>query len=898
MTKTSNRPKRVSQLDSLAQKKSRLLEAIQKLERDAKSSSRHRIALAEAEFRLAILVDLDLQEAIQFMQKAIEHDPFHPKYFFHLGRLLFCNGDFRAALHEYRQALKLAPASHRTYVHLALTLLELDEAAKKIGRAILDSLARNAEHELSQFLVELDDLIAIQSTDKKTSQSAGQKKVKEKKENSDQYPKVPCRWSGVWRLSLIEQLLRPKLLAKQIEKHLDVGAQNIKASQNGIAEYATVCLFLLLSGDSPKAIEEKLQGKTLQSQAEHPAVQLLYAVLILAKSENGEQFVAQAKDTFESNTVPPEIIFYLHYMKYGPDSTMSVNETLKLLNAYSPAIRTLESFKELHLAILDGYARRAWAEQRYNHARLLWRETIPLDPYRIAVAHNLALVATRTKSYADYRSAWDRSIELRYLHAAGAGDAQVMVEDRRTLHLAFAQQSKKRYCPSEQTIEEKELTAWLADKDALEVWLREWDLYYLNSRLHFRSPVHVLGIPRDASEEITAEARDVLLRLIVISLRNQPWTGIKTFCHLAEEVVRRAFEQASDLIARARDVYYENEKKEADKLASDAIDRGFKMHSMMTALVENPTAENIPVGCAIARHLFALPWKILQPICVAQGMFKSEVDLLKIFESYFLALITADKSEPKTEEEVITRLAAIDDGINILPHKIELRVIRCKVLLKAKKNSAAYSAALEAFSLISSVQDQEEASKLEENLTILIDNAAFAELPEYLRGLQSAEQAEITLKEGQRILEQFPRAAGFRNFLAKTMLQLGGKNRAEKADELLKEGIELALNEKQKSELQASLQKAGEKSKEADVLDKIRKLLETASQRVSKAIDEINRSQTAEAIKEAQQILVNAIKDTEQAKKLAEKAGLMDAAGQADDLLQQFKEVQKKLRER
>ncbi|MCP4263678.1 MAG: hypothetical protein GY774_40145 [Planctomycetes bacterium] len=896
MTQTSNFTKRASHSDSLIQKRTRLLKAIQALGAKAKSSVSHRIALAEAKFRLSLHEQTDLLEALELIQSSIEHDPFHPKYFFHYGRLLHRNGDYRGAVHEYKHALKLAPASHRTFVHLALALLELQEAEKNLGRRILDALVLGAEHDLGQYLIELDELMAIQLTEGKKLQSISKRKRQDSKD--DQHPIVPCRWNGVWRLSLIEQLSRPKLIRKQIDKKLRMGTPGPKG-QTGIAEYALACLFLLLSGDSPKAIKTMLQDKMLQPHANHPAVQLLSAAVAIATCDDVDQFVMRAQDDWQANSLPLEIICCLHYMKFGPDSALSVSKALNLLNAYPPAMQMEESFNELRLAVEDGYARRAWTDQRYNHARMLWRETIPLDPNRIAVSHNLALVAARTKTQADYGPAWDRATELRYLHAAAAGDVQVMLEDRRTLHLAFAQQSKQRYCTSPQSPEqppkEEELEAWLADKDALRVWLREWDLYYLNSRLRFRSPVHLLGVPRDATDETVTEARDAFLNMLNTSLRSESWAGIKTFCYLVEDRVSTAFDQALDLVTRARDVYYEDEKTQADELSAEAIDRGFVIHRMMTVMAEKPTTQYMTIGCTIARHLFALPWKTLQPICIARGKIRREDDLLKIFESYFLALITADKSEPKTAREVSARLTVLDESITILPHRVELRVVRCQILLMDQKNAEAYSAALEALPLISKVEDREEAHTLKHNLIIVVDNAALAELPEEIRNPSTLEQAEATLEKGLSVLEKFPHAAGLRTFLVNLLLQLDGKKRTKEAVKLLEKGVELVLNEEQTQELQSLLQKAGVQSQVAGKMDKVRKLLEDASQRVSDAVAKINLRQDLKAMEEACQVLASSIKDVEQAKRLAEKTELHDAASQAEQMLQQFKEVQAKL---
>lgn len=888
-----------STLDPALRKRERLLNAIGLLEVESTLNAASRVAIAEAEFRLAILPGTDSREAIAYIQKAIALDPFHPKYFFHLGRLFYRNGDYRNALHEFRRALKLAPASHRAYVHLALTLIELEETEKNLGRNLLDALARGAEHELGQHLVDLDALLETKLTDGKKAQPAGKQKAKESKEDTNQQPTVPCRWNGVWRLALVEQLTRPKPLPKQIKANLERGEKSLDGEAS-VAEYAMACLFLLLGGDPPKAVGAMLRSPKLQPHADHPAVQLVGAAVVLAESETADQFVERAADILHADFLPLEIVCCLHYLKHGPDSSLSASEALNLLNAYPQPIQENGCFRELRLAVLDGYARRAWAEERFNHARLLWRETIALDSHRIAIFHNLALLATRTKSRSDYASMWTRAAELRYLHAAAVGDVQVMLDDRRTMHLSFAQQSRQRYCKPgrspEQPPQQEELEGWLNDNDALEVWLREWDLYYLNSRLLFNSPVHLLGIARDASAEVASSARDALLRQIETSLRVQPWAGIKTFCTLAKQRVSKAFESFSDLVARTRDPHYEQEKSDADKLSTEAIDRGFLLHRMMTLLADKPSKRNIAIGCALARHLFALPWKILQPICVNQGKIERDLDLVKVFESYFLAVV-AGQSEPKNDEEVSERLSVLGECLAILPHKLELRILRCQALLSAKKNAEAYSSALEAYVLAEKIENKEEALKLKQNCVNLVDSAAFAELPEQLRRPQNLQQAEETLKQGQRVLEKFPKAGALRAFLADLMIQLGTENHTKEAALLLEDGLKEALNDEQLEQFQSLQQKAGVQSRVAGVRDKIRKLLEGASQRVKKAIDEIQSNPSVESIQKGRKILVAAIRDAERAKEQAIKAGLKDEETQAEALIQQIKDIQKKLQD-
>src|SRR5271157_5062405 len=91
----------------------RLRRAIEHLDRESARSSEHSMALVEARFRLAVLPETDLGEALELLRAAAVVDPLHPRYDFHLGRVLHRAGDPRAAVREYRHAIRLAPSSHR-----------------------------------------------------------------------------------------------------------------------------------------------------------------------------------------------------------------------------------------------------------------------------------------------------------------------------------------------------------------------------------------------------------------------------------------------------------------------------------------------------------------------------------------------------------------------------------------------------------------------------------------------------------------------------------------------------------------------------------------------------------------------------------------------------------------
>lgn len=896
---------------SAQHKRARLQAAIRRLEQGAALRGEERVALAEAYFRLAILPDTETQEAVEYLQKAISQDPFHPKLFFHLGRLLHHNGDYRGAMPEYRQALRLVPDSHRIFAHLALALLELGKGEKEIGRGLLEALQQGDATKLKENVTKLDALIETQNAkregkpdaqDKHNRPAAAAAKTQGKAAGKDEakQPATPCRWQGLWRVALVEHLSGPKLVAKQVDKHLATGTQAV-SQQGRVAEYATALLFLMLSGETPKAVSRLAETAALKTDDEDPAVRLLHAAIALATIEEGAQFVEQAGREISANRLPPELACVLHYAKYGPDSesNLSAVESLRLLDSYPKAIQAGDCFRELRLAVLDGYARRAWRDEQFAQAKLLWRETIPLDPFRVSVAHNLALLAARTKAFDDYEPAWKRATELRYLHAAAAGDVEMLLEERRVMHLSFAQQSRQHYCspnnsPDQQPTEE-ELKAWLADRDALEVWLREWDLYYLNSHLLFRSPVHLLGVPRDASEKTLADARDELLHQIASSLATRHWAGIQTFRQLAEELIAQAFARASETIERARDPFYEKEKSEADALAREAIDRGFLLHRMLGLLAETPSAKNLAVGCAVARRQFALPWKILQPICADRGIIERDLDLVAAFENSFINLVASAQPENKGESEAKAYSASLNECIEILPHRLELAVIKAQFLIKTQRHDDAYATLVAAYPAAQAVENEEQRSELSNNLVTLIDNAALLSLPEHVRNPDSREAAVATIAEGRKALKRFPRACGLRVFLASMLLQLGDAGQIKEANEMLEEGLTLAFTDEQKAEIGEMLGKAQTGAKTAGAMTEIKQLLEGATQRVNQALSELQSGASPGKVKQAREVINGALRDTRKAKDLAARAGLEEAERQAADFIEKLLGAQERL---
>ena len=837
-------------------RRTRLLAAVAELSsRDGNLHVSERLALAEGEFRLGVLPGAGPAESIEHLRRAVAHDPVHPKLHYHLRLALHRIGDCRGAVYCYRAALQLAPASQRTLVHLALALAELDDPERKLGGELMEALCRGQG--TKELLHQVDEALKgyLEQPDGQRPQSAPRKKL------AAAEPGEPCRWEGAWRVSLIQHLARAKPLNKVIDERLD----RIAACNGaGVMDFALGCLQLLAGGEPIEAVRRRMDAELLKAHRDHPAVQLLEAALRVASQPDPQSFVAAAVEAIRKKELPSDLVCWLHFAAHGPGESLAASTALAAVESYPPELLQEPSFVELRIAILDGYARRAWSEDELDLARLLWNEVLAIDPHRTAAVHDLALLAARTRSAAEYAGAWDRAAALRYLHSAAAGDFGLGLEDRRTLHLSLAQQVEQRYGPEENHSEEARsarLRAWLMDRDALDTYLAEWDLYYVASRLRFRSPVHLLGIAKDASSELTAFARESLLAKIRQCFEGVRWPGVKTFVKVAEDAVEAAFEHASLDLERARDPYYEQEKPEADQLITESIKHCNMLHLLLVAIIRNSVPEKLDLALRIGRRLFTLPWKVLGPICTSRGMGSEETSVVDIFEHNFLSAAAEGLREPKD--------AADAEGLLD-------RLEQCCRLAEGKK---------------------EEASILRRNFAAMIDNAAVKLIPEELLPPKDLAQAEKTLVEGKKALLRFPRACGLRLMLASLLKQIGDPARLDEAVRMLEEGSPLSIVDEQRNKIEAMLKEIRDAVPKAHASAEVRKLLEGASAEVSAAIDELNRHQTPQAAEQVGKAATQAMEKIDRATVLAVESALTDLEQQAKALRGQIAEVARKIRE-
>lgn len=757
-----------------------------------------RTALAEARFRLAVDPGTTPAEAIELLDAAAQADPFQPKVFLHLGRLLHRDGRYFAALREYRRAAELVPDSRRVQLLIAQAQLELGKAEQKQGRAVLTA-------------------------------------------------------TNAWLLALKDQLSQPKPSRAQVTACLDLGAGADPA------EYAQACLLVLVNGESPA----KVRDLAAANRRDTPAGRMLDAVLELVEARDPATFVTTA--VRHEKTLPIELVCWAHFTKF---EGLNALDALQLLGSYPDDFRAQECFRELEIAVLDACARRAWAEERLHEAGLLWRETIPLDPHRVPVAINLALLAARTRSPQDYGPAWARLAELLYLHAAGAGDVQLMLDERTTLHRAISQNIRQRHVLGRETPDDEQILTWLADPEALEVWLREWDCYYLNARLGFRSPAYRLGAP-------TAAARDALVRHIDTELRPRGWSGINTFCDLA----------ITSLQTHRQDDYRELEKPRADALLTEAFRHAMLLRRMLLALADDETGYRLPQGLVIARHLFALPWQAFGPQVVERGLLDPDVDLVGLFEVALIHLAS------RWRHPGHGKLAALDECIALLPHRLEPRAFRCWLLHHDGLLDEAYEETLAALRMPGTAAQRTDLVRL---LGLIGRDA----IPESLNDLHGRASLEAHVEAARVALARFPRSGALRIQLARVLTVLGGEDRTTEAKALLEEGIAKALTDGQRHDFEVGLTRTGEAAETDSARQRVLDLAKAAMDRAQEAVDEYNEARYAGMAHRSLAKMRQALEELAEALAIAEQAGLDREVAQLEKWLDHLGELEGELQHR
>jgi hypothetical protein len=824
--------------------RTRLEAAIRQLS-SRKTGAADVVALAEAHFRIAVLPGTDSAEALTHLRAAAALDSLHPKHHFHLGRILHKSGDICAAICAYRQSLRLAPSSHRTWTHLSIALADLGEPHKKLGQDLLDSLFRNVS--VREMLPVVEDLVRSW-TDVSGKPPTSHKALDPKT------AKEECRYKAIARVSLVEHVSRLKPQRRAVDRCVE----SVKGT--GPVEYALACMQLMVAGDPVADVAAMLEDPA-QTNPNDASIHLAVKAADLARRADEAEFADIAVASVRNGELPIELVVWLHYVKFGPDSKLTAPQSIRALDLYPAELLGQPAFVELRIAVLDGFARRAWSNGEFASARLLWREAAALDPHRIETAHNLALLAARTKSHEDYPAAWFRAAEVRYLNAAASGEILAGLEDRRMMHLAVLQQAEAQYWPSPRltkTDYATSLAALIKDQQGLETVLREWDLFYLNSRLRFRSPVHLLGISRDASPEDIAAARDGLKTYFDSAMKAAHLAGGKAFAALAHAAIDEAYGRASSNAERARDPYWESEKQDADQFAAEAAGKGIGFIGILQEIIESD-GSYLPV-MRILRSLCGLPWMTLQSVALKMGAIRPDTDLRKVLAFIYLSALRMDPNwHPGSRRDFDAKMGEVQR---------DLRMVYPKAF----------------------------PDEFVEAFHSTVGGASWSAFEERLQNLTSIEDVEKIEGSLCNILEFAPRAHGVRLQLAGLLLSTRVAKFVERSMSLLEAGLALNPGGEVGPEMRKMLAEAQSALPGVRRSTEVHEIIDPASKDLDATLQELNNNPSASAVRKTSDAAARAVAAGERARQLAERSGDAELLKQVEKVLADFQAVAQQLK--
>lgn len=725
-----------------------------------------RLALAEAEFRLAVLPDTEPAEAIDRLRRALRHDPYSAKAHLHLGRLLHRGGRRWSALGAYREARRAAPRSSRAPLLMACALLDLGRAERAVATGLLVGLARGDGDAVDEAVARFDELVA------RSRAAGGEPGTRGKKQRTVRPPGSEVLAAApppVWDALLAEQVARNPPAAAWVRDYLHPGVD----SSTGAAAGAV----LLACGADPAAVRD---APGAAAPPEDSAGRVLGAALELAEVDSAGEFVTLAARLVMARRLPAELVCVLHFTRWAAGDE-DVVEALALLDGYPPELRALDCFRELRLAILGTRAERAWSAERYDEAGVLWQAMTVLAPDDPDTAVNLAMLATRNRS-SGYRSAWERVAELLYAAAARTGDLGHRAADRVALHRAHSWQSLR--SAGDDQPDDDGLRRWIADGDAVEVWLREWDLYYLNARLGFRSPGHLLGIPARTGDEEAAAARDQLVRHLDAAVGGRGWNGAAAFERLARESIERTY------AAREPDTHRESEQEAADDLLGEALRRALLLRRLADELAPVTAARPRELACTVLRHLFVLPVDALDRHCAERGLIASDERLLALLDNAAAEVAARWTGTTASGPGDFGRmLADVRTAATAAPSSVGLAVPHARLLLWTGHPAEAYAKA-------AVVLPRAGTDRMRDGLAAVLDDAAEKELEARTDG----QDGKVVLATARALMEEFPLSVVPRIAVVRQLNRRGDESVGEAA-RLLTDGAREVASPAQRADL-------------------------------------------------------------------------------------------------
>lgn len=154
---------------------------------------------------------------------------------------------------------------------------------------------------------------------------------------------------------------------------------------------------------------------------------------------------------------------------------------------------------------------------------------------------------------------------------------------------------------------------------------------------------------------------------------------------------------------------------------------------------------------------------------------------------------------------------------------------------------------------------------------------------------------EKTAAAAKTALRLFPHSVPPRMVLASLLVRLGGEARMAEAITVLTDGIGSALNDDQRLMLEEQLGSIRGAAAAAAARKQVEDLVEPAMNRVRDAVKRLGDESDRSAVRDALQVVREAIADVSQGFNMARTAGLTGEQGQLESALAQLRRLERQL---
>lgn len=288
-------------------------------------------ALAECNFRLALLPGASVLDSLGLLREAVRLDGANPKYAYHLARIYFAHGDFAAASTWLREAVGLCPTSHRLWAHVGLLQRELNathfgderyepDALRALAERVEEAIATGSDA-LEPALLSFTPPTSKAELEKQARQSGRSEAApKEQAELPPAFRPVKrltragaCRWSGIHDLR-VEHLLQAKATKRGLGRLvplLESAAEAAPRRAGGAGGFCVLGVLWVVSGYPAATVRRLAPIACGASGTDGPAARLLAAVCDAYDAPPAE-VPARLAAALAAGALPPVLAAVIH----------------------------------------------------------------------------------------------------------------------------------------------------------------------------------------------------------------------------------------------------------------------------------------------------------------------------------------------------------------------------------------------------------------------------------------------------------------------------------------------------------------------------------------------------------------------------------------------------------